>query len=83
MLEGKLAGQYHEFAQTRETARLGREEQLKKLQAAIPPQTALVDVLEYRHSLAAVSEKGAIRNSSSGWSRSWSETMPTRRRRGR
>jgi CHAT domain-containing protein/tetratricopeptide (TPR) repeat protein len=47
LLEGKLSGQYHEFAQTRDAARLGREEQLKKLQAAIPPQIALVDVLEY------------------------------------
>jgi tetratricopeptide (TPR) repeat protein len=58
MLEGKLAAQYREFAQTRDAARLGREEQLRKLQAAIPPQTALVDVLEYWHSPPPAAKKG-------------------------
>jgi hypothetical protein len=61
LLEGKLSGQYHEFAQTRETARLGREEQLKKLQAAIPPQIALVDMLEYWYVVPRSGKKGPQR----------------------
>jgi CHAT domain-containing protein/Tfp pilus assembly protein PilF len=60
-LEGKLAAQYHEFAQTREAAGLGREEQLKKLQAAIPLQTALVDVLEYTHSTSPSAKNGPMK----------------------
>jgi CHAT domain-containing protein len=59
-LEGKLAGEFHEFAQTREAARLGRDEQLKKLQAAIPTQTALVDVLEYTHIAPPSAKKGPL-----------------------
>jgi tetratricopeptide (TPR) repeat protein len=58
MLEGKLAAQYHEFAQTRDAARLGRDEQLRKLKAAIPPQAALVDVLEYTRSAPPSANKG-------------------------
>jgi tetratricopeptide (TPR) repeat protein/CHAT domain-containing protein len=58
VLEGKLAAQYHAFAQTREAARLGRDEQLRKLQAAIPAQTALVDVLEYTHIAPPSAKKG-------------------------
>ncbi len=59
-LEGKLAAECPEIAQTRETARLGREEQLKKLQSAMPAQTALVDVLEYRHQSPQSAKKGAF-----------------------
>jgi CHAT domain-containing protein/tetratricopeptide (TPR) repeat protein len=59
-LEGKLAAQCPEFAQTQETARLGREEQLRKLKAAITPQTALVDVLEYTHISPPSAKKGPL-----------------------
>jgi CHAT domain-containing protein len=60
-LEGKLAAEYKEFAQTLGTARLGREEQLKKLRAAIPPHTALVDVLEYTHGSPPSAKKGPMK----------------------
>jgi CHAT domain-containing protein/Flp pilus assembly protein TadD len=61
MLEGKLAAQYQDFAQTRETTRLGRDEQLKKLQAAIPAQTALVDVLVYWHITPPATKNGPMK----------------------
>jgi CHAT domain-containing protein/Tfp pilus assembly protein PilF len=49
-LESKLAARSSEFGKFLEAARLSPAKQLQRFEAALPRQTALVDVLEYWHS---------------------------------
>jgi CHAT domain-containing protein/tetratricopeptide (TPR) repeat protein len=59
-LEGRLAAQSDDFAQIREATALGPKQLLDKLQQALPPKTALVDVLEYWNIDPSKQQKGAV-----------------------
>lgn len=59
-LEAKLAARSGDFAQIREAARLSPEQQLQRLESALPARTALVDVLEYRHISPSAVQKGRL-----------------------
>jgi tetratricopeptide (TPR) repeat protein len=58
LLEKELAAKSADFGQIRAAVKQSPAQQLKKLQAALPPRTALVDVLEYWHGSPAPERKG-------------------------
>jgi CHAT domain-containing protein len=59
-LEAKLAAKSVHFAQMRDSSKLGPKDLLEQLQAALPPKTVLVDVLEYWNSRPSQEKKGIL-----------------------
>ena len=59
-LEEKLAAESNEFANVRGAVRLSAVQEVQLLQTALPPRTALVDMLEYWHCEPRSSQNGTL-----------------------